>query len=304
MNFAGSPLPDTVVGADPLRVAMAHDARDLAGVGPVLRYLVTSEDNGLFGEEPVARTRGMVESVGFELLRALDDVAQADRATPLFEALVSTPGLVEHCHVMALEAQLTEQLSERGIDSLLPPLVQARIGAADPVIASLAMSLMAAQTRFLRRHQRMELGLSELPVDLLHGCITTAEAQLGSSAEAALAAIRANYDERRGRLAILAQLGLGLGDAFAASLDPAQAGFALFATAISLVTGVVRDAVVLAAANGRPLRLAMLLALAGLEPSARERAMLCLNPDARLPRRWLEIGAEEAAELLGHGDGR
>lgn len=301
MNSDGSPLPDGVAGFDPLWDALARDHRDMSAVGPVLRHLVMGETTALFGEEPVARTRGMVESLAIALLRLSGDPADRGRRDALVGALIDVPSLLKHVHAQALEGQIVGRLAEQGHDPLLPPLVQDRISSPDPAIAGLAMNLMAAQTRFVRRQQRMELAPAELPGDVLHDCLACALGVVGREGRAGLEAMRAEFDERRGRLAIMAQLGLGLGDDFAAALDPARAGFSLFATALSLMTGHERDTVVLAASHDRPVRLALLLATAGLHPVARESVLVTLQPDAELDGEWLSLDSQQAADLLAQG---
>lgn len=301
MSFDGSPIPDSADGRWSLEAELARERRDLAALAPVLRHLVASEDNALLGEEAVARTRGLIESLALELLRAAaEDHAAADLAR-LTEALVDRAPLLGHCHALALEGQITGRLAERGVDPLLPPLLQARTGDPDPATAALAMDVMAAQTRFVRRHQRMELALGELPGDLMHLALGAAADVLGPEAHPALDQLRARFAEGASRIALLAQLGLGLGDDFSAGLDPARGGFALFATALSLVTGQARDAVVLACAERQEARLALLLAVAGLSALAREGAILCLHPDSAPAPDWFTIGAPDAADLLLQG---
>lgn len=301
MNSDGSSFPGMGSGIDPVWDELARDQRDLAAVGPVLRHLVGGESNALFGDEPIARTRGMIESLADELLRQAGREPAPSARDPLVRALVDVPALLGHAHALAMEAQIVARLAEQGIDPVLSPLVQDRIGSPDPQMAALAMTLMAAQTRYVRRQQRMELAAVELPADLLHACLGAAEALFGPEAAGALALVRAGYDERRGRLGVMAQLGLGLGDDFGAALDPGQGGFSLFATALSLVTGQDRDAVVLAAANPRPLRLALMLALAGVEPAGREAAVLRLNPDLVVEPAWFTIDPHHAGDLLAEG---
>lgn len=298
MNSDGSSFPGMGSGIDPVWDELARDQRDLAAVGPVLRHLVGGESNALFGDEPIARTRGMIESLADELSRHAGREPVPSVRDPLVRALVDVPALLGHAHALAMEAQIVARLAEQGIDPVLPPLVQDRIGSPDPQMAALAMTLMAAQTRYVRRQQRMELAAGELPADLLHACLAAAEALFGPEAAGALALVRAGYDERRGRLGVMAQLGLGLGDDFGAALDPGQGGFSLFATALSLVTGQDRDAVVLAAANPRPLRLALMLALAGVEPAGREAAVLRLHPDLAVEPAWFTIDPHHAGDLL------
>ena len=309
MNSDGSSRQEAASGANPLWDQLARDQRDRAAIGPVLRHLVLGEKLDLFGEETVARTRGMIESLAIELLRLHSENPEPARFDALAAALADSPALLGHVHALALEGQLVVRLNDRGVDPLLPPLVQQRISSPDPQIAGLAIALMAAQTRFVRRQQRMELVAVELSADLLHVALSALERVVGAAAPGdrdaaparAVAALRSGFDERRGRIGILAQLGLGLGDDFPVALDPHQAGFSLFASALSLITGQDRDQVVLAAASADSPRLPLLMAAAGVEPPMREAVVLMLHPDSSPPPAWFAIDPAEASELLVRG---
>lgn len=283
---------------DRLHADLAQGARDLGAIGPVLRHLVARPDSSLFGEEIVARTRGMIESLALSLLRTAGERAVDSQLPGLVARLCDQERLLVHGHALALEGQHTAALGSRGIDSTLPPLLQAMMAGDRSDGAALAMAVLAAQTRFIRNQQRMELDFAELPGDLLHDVLRVFAECSGSEGTAAMRVVRAGYDERKSRLALLAQVGLGQGDAFLSCLDPAQAGFALFATALSLVTGQERDRVVVATARGHEARLGLMLAMAGLAPPAREAVLLWLHPDAGPAGAWLEIDGHRAAELL------
>lgn len=286
-----------------LQAELALGGRDLGAIGPVLRHLVARPDSSLFGEEIVARTRGMVELLALRLLRMAGQRAVDTHLPGLVGRLCDHERLLVHVHALALEGQVTAALGSRGIDSTLPPLLQARMAGGAAESAALAMAVLAAQTRFVRSQQRMELDFAELPGDLLHDVLRIVADTTRAEGVAAVRAVQTGYDERKSRLALLAQVGLGLGDAFLAGLDPVQAGFALFATALSLVTGEDRDRVVVATARGHEARLGLMLAMAGLAPAAREATLLCLHPDAAPAGGWLVIDGHRAAELL-HAEGR
>jgi hypothetical protein len=51
---------------------------------------------------------------------------------------------------------------------VLSPLVQELVAAKEGDMAALAMTVLAAQARFMQHHRRMELPLGELPGDLFH----------------------------------------------------------------------------------------------------------------------------------------
>ena len=302
-----TPAPPHAVPAEPdaerLLADLALGGRDLGAIGPVLRHLVARPDSSLFAEELVARTRGMIESLALQLLRQGGERMGDMVLSTLVARLCDHERLLVHVHALALEGQMTAALGQRGIDSTLPPLLQARMAGGPPDGAALAMTVLAAQTRFLRSQQRMELDYAELPGDVLHDVLQIVAECSGPEGTETVRLVHAGYDERKSRLALLAQVGLGLGDQFLAGLDPAQAGFALFATALSLVTGQERDRVVVATAQGHEARLGLMLAMAGLAPAAREGVMVCLHPDAVVRPAWLEIDGHRAADLLHRGDG-
>lgn len=302
MNFAPHPASTAAAEEDRLSADLALSGRDLVAIGPVLRHLVARPDSGLFGEEIVARIRGMIESLATRLLRVAGERITDAQLPGLTARLCDHERLLAHAHALALEGQLTAGLAVRGIDSSLPPLLQARMGTTRADGAAVAMAVLAAQTRFLRSQQRMELDYAELPGDLLHDVLRIVADSTGGEGVTAVSAVQAGYDERKSRLALLAQVGLGLGDDFLASLDPTQAGLALFATALSLVTGQDRDRVIVAAARGQEARLLLLLAMAGLAPTAREATLYALHPDARPARAWLDVDGHRAAELLNSAD--
>ena len=127
MNSDGSSIPVAASGVDPLWDELARDRRDRAAVGPVLRHLVTGDSNELFGEEPVVRTRAMIESLALELLRLDSDSPAPHRIDALIAALTDSAPLLGHVHALALEGQILGRLAEQGVDPLLPPLVQDRI---------------------------------------------------------------------------------------------------------------------------------------------------------------------------------
>lgn len=313
MNFAGAQSATAEAAESLVRADLAHGEAVLASIRPVLRRLVANEDHSVFSEEAVARTRGLIESLAVRLVsQAGDGVVRDGALAPVGEligALAAQPELLAHCHALVLEGQLGERLErEARIDAVLPPLLQAQItsaipDAAAPDAASIAMALFAAQARFVQGHRRMEIMPGELPADLLHGVLAAFVQTCGNGAERVAGEIRAEFDEARSRLALLGRVALGLGDNFDLALEPDQAGVALFVTALALMAGQDRDAVVLAMTDGQQARLALLLAIAGLAPAAVETVLLKLHPDAMVPRHCLGVSREQAETLLMAGGG-
>lgn len=272
----------------------------LASIGPVLRHLVATESHAIFSEEVIARTRGLIETLAVRLVRQSAQVLGRAEVRALICALEATPELLSHCHALTLEAQLSERLAQEArLDPVLSPLLQARIADSSPETAAMAMTLLAAQARFIQTQRRMELVPNELPADLLHAALSAFASTCGSAAEPVAAALRAGYDEARSRAALLGRVVLELGDAHDLALEPDQAGVAIFITALALMTGHERDAVVLATTAGQQARLALLLLAAGLAPSAVEAVLLRFHPDAAIPRISFEgLTRERAVALL------
>lgn len=299
-----------------LREELAHGDAMLGTIGPILRHLVASDDHSVFGDEIIARVRGMVADLATQLL---DEVAKAGEATAtkdvpsarvdaLAASLATAPGMLGHCHSLALEWQLTERLQARhGLDPVLSPLLQALIASSDPAIAGLAMNMLAAQARFCQAQRRMKLPLSELPADLLHAALVAmrghGDAENAEQAQAAEAAIRSRYDESCGRLGLIARLVTGMGAGAIAALAITHAGAAIFLSALSLASGQPRDLAVLSTNDSQLARLALALRAAGLKPQGVEEQFLALHPEVALPEGFDRLGADRAAAILAVSGG-
>ncbi len=315
MRYATAMIPAGVLNSTAnaaermLRADLARAEEVRASIGPVLRHLVSSDDLSVFSEEAVARTRGLIEALAGQLLRAVSlgagqEVLRPGEPEALIAALVAQPALLAHCHALALEGQLTERLAGQArLDPVLSPLLQTRLAAPDPDVAALAMHVLAAQTRFMQAQRRMEVAPGELPADVLHPVLVAFDAVCGAEAAPAAMAIRSRYDEARSRHGLLARLVLGLGGDAAAALDPLEAGLAIFLTALSLATMQERDRAVLALVDGQQARLATMLAAAGASPQQVEACLLLLHPDLAPERRYLGIG-RNSAEVLLAGEGQ
>jgi hypothetical protein len=288
---------------------LAREARALAAVVPVLRHLLSSEAEALVSEAILARVRGMIFDLAAQLLAALsgrDPVtrvhASADPAAldRLAATLMADEALLGFCHTLAAEGLIAERLHQRhAIDPVLSPLLQELIASEDPAIASLAMSTLAAQSRFVQGQRRMELPLGELPAELFHRLI--GRAQTEAQDVAALGRLQAGYDEATGRLGLLARLVAAMRRGAMAALALDHAGLALFASALSITTRQQRGDAVLACHDGQGLRLALMLRAGELSPAAIERQLLLVEPSGRLPRGFGGVSAERAAMLLGGG---
>jgi len=288
-----------------LRDRLAREARALSAVVPVLRHLLGSEAQGLVSDAILARVRGMIQDLAAQLIAArsgLDPATRAPGADPtaidsLAASLMTDEALLAHCHALAAEGLIAERLHQRhAIDPLLSPLLQELIAAEDPAVAALAMSTLAAQSRFVQGQRRMELPLGELPAELFHVAIVRAKA--GAADSAALARLQTGYDEATGRLGLLARLTAAMRRGALAALALDHAGLALFASALAAQARTPRAQAVLACHEGQGMRLALLLRAAGLAPPAIGRQHALLEPAGHLPCALGDITAGRAAELL------
>ncbi|MCJ1960160.1 hypothetical protein [Novosphingobium mangrovi (ex Hu et al. 2023)] len=286
---------------------------------PILRHLISAQDNSVFSDEILARVRGMVGDLAGQLMAALtscrsDPDALADYGSQtalLGQALIDNPQLLTHLHGLALEWQLTERLQARhALDPVVPPLLQALISSNDPETQDTAMRFLAAQARWGQAQRRMRLPLTELPGELLHAALMTLVQLDGENprwiadCERAAAEVRARFDEGASRIGLAAQLILALGGGAQAALSICSAGLALFLSALALASGQERDHVIFSTHEGQMARLALSLRAAGLKTGAIEQEFLALHPDVLLPEGFGSIGADRAAAILNSVAGR
>lgn len=286
-----------------LRDGLAREARALSAVVPVLRHLLGSEAQGLVSDAILARVRGMIQHCAAQLLAAeaghdpaaAFGAAESAALDALAEDLIADAGMLAHCHALAAEGLIAERLHQRhAIDPVLSPLLQELIAAEDPAVAALAMSTLAAQSRFMQGQRRMELPLGELPAELFH----TLAARIGGDAAVRLAA---QYDEATSRLGLLARIVAVMRRGAIAALALDHAGLALFASALAATMRTPRAEAVVACHEGQALRLALLLRGAGLSLAAIERQLPLTGtgPAAGpLPRALATLPPERAAALL------
>lgn len=295
-----------------LHAALARGDALLGTVAPVLRHLVANEDHSFFGDEIVARTRGMLSDLALQLLDAMADIGgqQGSAQEPAPEALeavaallAAQPELLAHLHALAIEWQLTERLEARlSIDPVLTPLLQALVGSTDPEVARPAMALLAAQARFAQGQRRMQLALGELPGDLLHAALLGLQQAVGEAhhdaALSAAAAVRRGYDEGRSRLGLMTRLLSGLGGGISAALMIGHAGVAIFLSAVALASGQDRETVALTTNEGQAVRLALGLRAAGLKPAVVREQLVSIHPELSLAPGFDNLGTDQAAALL------
>ena len=295
-----------------LRDELAREDRARSGVVPVLRHLLVSDSHALVSDVIVARVRGMMVDCAAQLLAAVEGREPATRSAAIAdpaalddwaEALMADESLLNFCHALANESLLTERFHQRhAIDPVLSPLLQELIASDQPSIAGLAMSTLAAQSRFIQSQRRMELPLAELPAELFHTVIALGARKAGDDADhACLERLQRSYDEAASRLGMLARLVAAMRRGAMAALAIDHAGMALFVSVLAVLTRQPREAGVLACHEGQGARLALSLRAAGLSLPAIERQFVLAEPTARMPRAIASLSVERAAALLGSG---
>lgn len=282
----------------------------IASTRPVLHHLLVNDANGLLNEEIVARLRGMLGNVAFQLLLAQARSAGVDqpeeyalvRQEDFVAALCEDGALLTFAHSQALEVQLATRLQARSaIDPVLTPLVQELVGSQDPAQAQLAMAFLASQARYIQQQQRMELPLRELPGDLFHRALMLTLACAGSDGEAAEQAVdglRKDFEESQSRLGLISRLVMSLGRQAKRALAIDHAGLAIFATALSMASEQARELAVLSLRDTQSARLALALRSAGLEHKLVEEQLLFFMPDCPLPKGFETLQSGRAAALL------
>ena len=237
---------------DVLRQELAQGDAQIASIAPILRHLLANDEHSVFGDEVIARVRGMLADVARQLLDALaaarGDADDRDHPVTEIDALVialsGIAGFLTHAHALALEWQLTERLQARlALDPVVSPLLQALIASNEPPTAAAAMALLAQQARFAQNQRRMQLPLSELPGDLFHGALITLQNHAhidpagAAPVDQAVAQIRKEFDEGRNRLGLISRLVAGMGGGASAALSIPHAGTAIFLSALAMASG-------------------------------------------------------------------
>ncbi|BDI61210.1 hypothetical protein [Qipengyuania nanhaisediminis] len=292
-----------------LRDELARENRALRGAAPVITHMLEDAGHGLVTDAVVARVRGMLADIARQLLAASPRDHSDDPQFPdcvvdaLCDALASDNALLAHCHALAVETELTRRLEQdAALDPVLSPLMQELVASKREEVAELAMSVLAAQSRFVQTQRRMHLPLGELPAELFGAAVRRFEkAKLGLEAEAIAKAkdvLRGEYDEAESRAGRMLRLVTVLGAGALAALELDHAGLALFASAIAARTRQPRDLAVLACHERQPSRLALSLRAAGLEPDAIERQFRLLHPAGLLPDMLGAIAPDQARALL------
>lgn len=296
---------------DQLAERLARGDGDLAKVAPVLGHLLGNADHALFSDEVVARVRGMLAGMARELIAAEMHASDSDRdfvpdprrTQALFRALIDHSALLAHCHAVALEWQLALRMeSERALDPVLSPLVQALIASDETSTSGLGMAALAAQARFAQSQRRMELPLGELPPELFHEALQCWRGKAGPASvnalDAAEGALRAAFDSSTSRLGLLERLVVAMGKGVTAALSIEHAGVALFVSALAAASGQPRNRIILSTNESQAARLLLSLRATGLKPHSVDLQLVFLHPTVSLPPGSSAIDPDEAAAIL------
>lgn len=299
-----------------MRAELAHGDAMADTILPILRHLISAEDNSVFSDEILARVRGMLAALANSLLdaafaaggQAVHGGHDPALANALTATLMDSPALLAHIHAAALEWQLTERLQARlALDPVVSPLVQALISSPDSATQALGMTFLAAQARWCQAQRRMDLAAFELPGELFHVClmalrtVTAPEIELAHHAALAETALRERYDEAASRLGLAGRLVVSMGGGAQAALSVAHAGVALFLTALAMGSGQERDAVILSTHESQVARFALALRAAGQKPALVEEQFLALHPEVTMPVGFDRLGVDLAASILASG---
>jgi hypothetical protein len=97
-----------------------------------LRHLLVCGDQGLFGDDVLARLRAMLDDLAISWRWGLLTRAGAAEFSIADGTIAEVPGLLSHLHALALEWQMTQRLADRlGVDPVVSPLLQALIASTE-----------------------------------------------------------------------------------------------------------------------------------------------------------------------------
>ncbi len=294
--------------ASALREQIAQGDQALMGLGAVVAHLLAQPAGALVNEAIIARLRGMIEDITRQLLGSqrdvdLNDPAIADHIDGFSAVLMANKPLLEHCHAMALEGRLTEQLERTSsLEQILSPLMQELIASERADVAELAMAALAAQSSFVQHQARMAINLNDLPAELFHSVLAQwqdfAKRREIDLTIQSVEALRTGYDESATRGAKLSRLVTAMGKGARASLELPHAGIALFTTALGMASSQSRQLAVISCFSGHLGRLTLALRAAGLTADEIRPSLAMLDPSATLPAGLDEIHPDQAHSIL------
>lgn len=287
-----------------LRELLAAGERTRHDLPQQLRHRIGFADPSLFDDEVVARTRGLMvhlteQAVGGRRSDGLEPASMRQARDRVLGALFDEPGILAHCHALALEYRLTRTLAaDAGVDALLPPTLQELIASPDEGTSRLASAVLTAQTRFMQSMVRMQLPLRQLPAHLLHAALDLGRSHLADAivANAVEHAVRTSYDEGATRLALAERLVSSASFPRGRGLQLEDAGALLFLANLSSMSRQDYTDAVLLTTEGQRARLALVLRSLGCNLRAVNRNLYMLHSGLTLPT----LGGIEpdAAEMI------
>ncbi|AWW74845.1 hypothetical protein CD351_10460 [Erythrobacter sp. KY5] len=292
-----------------LKDELEREDRALRSVAPVISHMLDTGGGSLVSDAVVARLRGMLGDIARQLLEAGAPATASDVAIDqLVEDISDDSALIDHLYALALEGHLADRLEERfGIDPVLSPLVQELIASDHPATAELAMSAMAAQSRFSLGQRRMELPIGELPADLFSAVLErfceAAQDREPAPLDRAIEQLRANYDEAGTRIGLLARLTAGMRGGAIAGLNLEHAGLALFTSSLAALTSQSRDRAIFSCHDRQSARLAISLRAAGLDAEDIEAQFGLLDQSQSPPDGLGSMPPEVALDMLNASNG-
>lgn len=296
----GKGLHDVLAAADRLRATLPEQ----------LQHRVALADPGLFDDEIIARTRGLLLHLTEQIAGSKpvehnagvrdSDVRYNIRRDAILRDVFANEALLSYTHAATLEYVLTCRLSdEADLDPALSPLLQDLAGRPDQTLSQLATSAISLQSRFLTDMRRMQMPLRQLPGDLLHTALAIGRAHSDNTllADAIDQAVQVSYDEAATRLGLLGLIVNVPGFPALRGLRLEDAGTPLFLSSLSAASSLGYEDAVMLTTRQQILRLALVLRGTGCSPRAVNHDLFLLHEQvaapaiARMPR-------ERALELL------
>ncbi|MDE1466637.1 hypothetical protein [Aurantiacibacter sp. D1-12] len=294
-----------------LRQELAHGDVVIATAKPILRHLLANVDQALFSDEVTATIRGMMRDLARQMLFHLAEVSDggSDRAAfaeqyqnDLSIDLLDHAEFLAHAHAITIEAHIATRLSQRsGIDPVLSPLLQELAASNDEIVAAEAMNVLAAQARFMQQQRRMELPLTELPVELFERAMQVFDdfcVRHAMSGASAVHAMRNKHDPEQRRVARIKRLVSSMQHNAKRALEVDHAGLSIFVTALGMASEQARETAILSLGENQCARLAIGLRAAGLGQSAVEEQFLFLHPEITLPEGFDALHTDRAIAIL------
>ncbi|MGB3738215.1 MAG: hypothetical protein WA948_02560 [Pontixanthobacter sp.] len=286
-----------------LKDQIDRDDASMGTVAPVLGHLVLNAENSLFSDQIVAQVRGMAAHVAKQFLQTSGPdrtIGSPDGQDVLADAFLRCDAFITHCHVLAIEGDLSNKLSDRsGIDAVLTPMLQALIASDDDEMQRLAMAILSAQARFIQHYRRMELPIAELPGAVFELLLFILK-DFGESMVdvSTIETLRAHYNDSQNRLVLIDRLLSKMGKGALAALSLPHAGVALFLSTLAQLAPVDRTLAVYSTNERQIARLSLAMRAAGMKFAAMQEQMALFQPDCSVSPAMEHMRIEQAKTLI------